>query len=192
MVPERRATPGYLLAVLGSIGLTPSLWQLWYSFRVPGYALDQAVSSAGELGVLAPFIRQGAELLRTLTFHVTAWQAYTTIPAVLLIVGVIGGGLSLLALAGSARGVARLVSCAGAVGVAAVLYRVAVRPAASDVIHIAWGLYLALAAAAAIVAGGLLAAENDRARSPARAFDEAAGVTPAAWSTAHSTAPPGP
>ena len=47
------------LADAGSAGLLVSLWLPWYSFRIPGFAIDQADALAGQFGVLAPLIRQG-------------------------------------------------------------------------------------------------------------------------------------
>ena len=86
MTGDRRTTPGLTLATLGSIGLIISLWQPWYSFTFPTAALDQLEQSSNQYGILGPLINQGAEIIRRLgTLHVTAWQAYTVIPAVLLV-----------------------------------------------------------------------------------------------------------
>ncbi|MGI8558209.1 MAG: hypothetical protein ACR2ND_07860 [Solirubrobacteraceae bacterium] len=53
----------------------------------------------------------------------TAWQAYTVVPAVLLVVGVVAGRLSLLVLSDRADGAEGVVAKVGVVGIAAVVYR---------------------------------------------------------------------
>lgn len=92
----------------------------------------------------------------------TAWQAFTVTPAVLLCVAVIGGGVSFLELTGRATGGARLVAGGGTVGIALVLYRFVVRPVQSELVHPAWGMYLGLIACACLVAGGLIASHAGR------------------------------
>src|SRR5437588_9477485 len=140
MAVQGRRALGHLLAALGSICLIASLWLPWYSFQLPGSAF-------------------------LLPVHVTAWQVFTVTPAVLLAVGVVGGGLSLLALTGRAAGFARVVARVGVTGTVATLYRVAAPPAQSDLLHTAWGLYLALAGGAAVLAGGLVALAGERAEN---------------------------
>jgi hypothetical protein len=123
--------------------------------------------------------------------HVTAWQVFTTTPAVLLVVGVIAGGLALLTLAGNAVGLSRVVVWAGAVGLLFGLYRLEFRPGSGDFLEIGWGLYLALGATASIIAGGLLAgAEHTIALMPQTA-DWVNQTAPApAPSTVNSVPPP--
>jgi hypothetical protein len=191
---DRRGTYGYALAALGSVGLIASLWQPWYSFTIPGATLDQAVQQSQQFGTLGPLISQGAELLRHLgPLHVTAWQVFTATPAALLVIGVIAGGLSMLALAGSATGVSRIVARVGVSGIAIAGYRFVVRPTQSDLLHPAWGLYLALGSAVILVAGGLIAAAEQHRRDPAsvtldRPYSEP--VAPSDWVTAGSVPPP--
>jgi hypothetical protein len=190
MTADRKSTPGLTLAALGSTGLIISLWEPWYSFSFPAAALDQVEQSSSQYGVLGPLINQGAELIRRLgTLHVTAWQAYTFVPAVLLVAGVIAGGLSLLTLSGRATSVPGVVTKVGAAALGAVVYRMIDRPGNSDYFHIAWGMYLAVGCALAVVAGGAMAASSENvARAPV--VPTAPEPPPATWSTADSTAPP--
>src|SRR5437588_3281190 len=134
---DRRATPGLTLATLGSVGLIVSLWQPWYSFSFPAAALDQVEQNSNQFGILGPIINQGAEIIRRIgTLHVTGWQAYTAIPALLLVVGVVAGGLSLLMLSDRASGAAGIVAKLGLVGIAAAVYRMVDRPGHSDFFHL--------------------------------------------------------
>lgn len=173
---------GYGLAALGSAGLAASLWLPWYSFQIPPGVLDQAVQSSRQFGILGPLVREGAELIRKLgPIHVTAWQVFHVMPALLLVVGVLGGGLSLLALTGRATGGARFVASVGLAGIVLTLYRYIERPAQSDVLHLAWGIYLALLGAACISAGGLIARAGERAGDrPAVTADLGRTMSPAA------------
>jgi hypothetical protein len=158
--------------------LVGSLWAPWYHFQVPEAALNSAVQSAQQFGILGSIVSQGASLLRELgPLPVTAWQAFTFTPAVLLVVGVVAGGLALLALTERAVGVGRMIAVAGVCGVAIAGYRVVDRPGPSEFVHPAWGLYLALACAGAVLVGGLIAqaAENAEATAPARVSEEFLG-----------------
>jgi hypothetical protein len=189
MTAERKSTPGLTLAALGSIGLIISLWEPWYSFSFPASALDQVEQSSSQYGVLGPLINQGAELIRRLgTLHVTAWQAYTFVPAALLAAGVVAGGLSLLTLSGRASSVPGVATKVGAAALAAVVYRMIDRPGNSDYFHIAWGMYLAVGCSLAVVAGGAMAAAGEKVALVVPVTPE---PPPPTWSTADSTAPPG-
>lgn len=190
MPGERRAF-GYWLVVLATAGLLASLWAPWYRFRIPDAALNTAVQSAQQFGILGPIIRQGASLLRQLgPLHVTAWQAFTFTPAVLLVVGVVAGGLALLTLTERAADAARVIVVAGVCGVAMTAYRIVERPGASGLIQPAWGLYLALACTVATLIGGLIAraAEDAAVGIPAPVSSELPADS--AWSTTSSFAPP--
>ena len=188
---QPRATNGHLLATFGAIGLTASLWSPWYSFRIPGSLLDQAAQSAQQYGILAPIISQGATVMRQLgPIHLNAWQVFTATPAALLVVAVIAGGLSLLTLAGRTTGVSRIVVQVGVAGLLVGLYRLAIRPAPSDVLHTAWGLYLALVASLTIVAGGLLAGVGEHQNARAAVTPDWANPTPAPLPAATSVPPP--
>jgi hypothetical protein len=190
-MPRERPILGYAVAAAAAAGLLGSLWAPWYHFQIPEAALNSAVQSAQQFGILGPIVSQGASLLRELgPLPVTAWQAFTFTPAVLLVVGVVAGGLALLTLTERAVGVGGMIAGAGACGVAMAGYRVVDRPGPSEFVHPAWGLYLALGCAGAVLVGGLIAraAEDWGATIPARASEEVPGPS-ASW-TASSVAPP--
>jgi hypothetical protein len=171
--------------------LVASLWAPWYRLQIPQAALNAAVQNAQQFGILGPIVSQGASMLRELgPLHVTAWQAFTFAPAVLLVVGVVAGGLALLAVTDRAAGVAGLIAGAGLSGIAMSAYRIVVRPGLSGLLHPAWGLYLSLACSAAVLVGGLIAraAEDAETGTPVQATDGFHGASP--WPTASSVAPP--
>ncbi|MBV8431592.1 MAG: hypothetical protein JO244_10540 [Solirubrobacterales bacterium] len=90
----------------------------------------------------------------TARFPQSAWQTFTTTPAVLLVSGVLVAMLSLLELSGRTGDTSRLAMLAGGVATILVGYRIATPPA--GVLHAFWGAYLALASALTILGGGLL------------------------------------
>src|SRR5436309_2513306 len=87
----------------------------------------------------------------------SAWQTFTTTPAVLLAIALLGGGLSALELTQRVGDTSRLAMLAGAVAVALVGYRIVIPPG-PRLVHVASGAYVALASALALLSGGLLAA----------------------------------
>jgi hypothetical protein len=187
---ERRHI-GYVLAALGSAGLIVSLWQPWYTFRIPGLAIARAVQFAQSLGALGPLVRQGAELARHLgPIHVTAWQLFTTGPAVLLVAGVVAGGLSLMASTERASNVSRIVVVAALIGVAVPLFRILNPPGSGGVLHPAWGIWLALISALVVLTGGLVAGSDERDRQPIALPLRPLGGEPQAWSTTRTVPPP--
>lgn len=170
----RGGTHGHTLAAAGGAGLALSLWMPWYTVDIPQSTLNTVAQMSQRFGALGGLVRSGTALLRQLgPFHITSWEAFKTVPAVLLVVAVIGGGLALLALSDRVGDSSQLTTMAGAVGAVLVVYRIAVPPGQGSFVHPAWGLYLALVSALGILAGGVLAkqAVDDR---PA-----AAGVIPA-------------
>jgi len=184
-VNTERRTLGYWLAVLGAAGLIFSLWQAWYSFRIPGSVVDQAKQLAPQFGALGSLIAQGAQIVQRLgTLHATAWQVYHVTPAILLLLGAAAGGLALLALTERADSVGQIIAGAAMIAAAIVLYRL-ISPAGSDgLLHPAWGIELALGSAALALAGGLLAAGGEQARvSTATTWPPAQprSAQPAAW-----------
>ena len=189
MVQSRRDY-GYWLALIGAVGLIVTLWQPWYSFQIPQSLLDQATQNAQQFGVLGPLIQRGAALISSLgPLHVTAWQVYTFTPSVLLCVGVIGGGLSLLTVTGRAAGGSRFVAGAGLIGIAFILYRFFVRQ--TDLLHPAWGMYVGLLAAACIMAGGMIATPRERSEyQPLTPWQPADPTAAVAASAATPSVPP--
>jgi len=190
MSGERRAV-GYGLVALAALGLLASIWAPWYRFQIPDAALNAAVQNAQQFGILGPIITQGAGMLKEIgPLHVTAWQAFTFSPAVLLVVGVVAGGLALLALTERAAGVAGVIAGAGMCGVAMAAYRIADRPGLTGLLHPAWGLYLSLASSVAVLVGGVIArgAEEAEARITVEVTGEFDGASP--WTTTSSVPPP--
>jgi hypothetical protein len=170
------AKPGHALAVAGGAGLAISLWLPWYTVHIPQAALNSVSAMSRQFGALGGLIRSGAQLISQLgPFHLTAWQVFKTVPAVLLVIAIIGGGLALLALTDRAGDTSQLTRLAGAVGAVLVGYRIAVPPGQGGFVHPAWAIYLALLSSLAILAGGVLASragldESDSAYAPAPAY----------------------
>jgi hypothetical protein len=164
-VASGRESKGQALAALGGLGLVASLWTPWYSIEIPQAAINSVTQMAKQLGALGPLITQGAQLINQLgPFHVTAWQAFNTTPAVLLVTGVIAGGLAFLALTDRAGNTSQLTMLAGVVAAMLVGYRLAVPPGQGGFVHPAWGIYLALVSALLMLVGGGLAGSD---RGPA-------------------------
>lgn len=154
---------GPVLAALGAAGLAGSLWAPWYSFQFPQSLIDQTAGVAGQMGAFGQFLTRGAELLRALgPYHVTAWQLFTSGPAFILVLSVVAGGLALLALTGRAANVGQVIAGTGAGGFVLACYRVLVRPGPDGLLHVSWGLYMALGAALVVLAGGLVCARAER------------------------------
>ena len=192
MNTERR-TFGYWLAVLGAAGLIFSLWQSWYSFRIPGAVIDQAKQLAPQFGPIGSLIAQGAQIAQQLgTLHATAWQVYHVTPAILLLLGAVAGGLALLAITDRAESVGRIIAGAATIAAAIVLYRL-LSPAGSDgLLHPDWGIELALGSAAVALVGGLLSAAGEQPRTSTGttwAPPQPRRAQPPAWSP-YETQPP--
>ena len=158
---------GHAVAATGGAALAASLWLPWYSIHIPQAAIDSVVQMSQQLGALGPLVRSGAQLINQLgPFHVTAWQAFSTTPAVVLGAAIIGGGLALLALTDRAGSTSQLTMLAGIVAALLVGYRIAVPPSQSGFVHPAWGTYLALVSALAMLAGGALAGRDQASDEP--------------------------
>jgi hypothetical protein len=179
---------------LGGAGLAASLWLPWYSIQIPAAALNSVAQSAQQYGALAPLVKAGAALVNQLgPFHISAWQAFTTTPAVLLTVAIIAGGLAGLALTDRAGNTSQLTMLAAFVGAALVGYRIAVPPGQGSFVHPAWGIYLAFISTLLMLGGGALSASDSGEPVPALtmpnpnlgygAQSSAGGWGPAAYST---------
>ncbi len=149
---------GHALAAAGGAGLAASLWLPWYTLHIPQAALNSLTQMSQQFGALGGLIRSGARLISQLgPLHITAWQAFRTVPAVLLVLAIIGGGLALLALSERAGNTSQLTMLASGVAVVLVGYRIAVPPGQGGFVHPAWGAYLAMISSLAMLAGGFLA-----------------------------------
>ncbi len=187
---SQRQSRGHALAALGGAGLAASLWLPWYTVQFSQAAVNSIAQSAQQLGALAPLVRSGAQLLNQLgPFHVTAWQAFKTMPAVLLVVAVIAGGLALLALTDRARITSQPTMLAGAVGAVLVGYRIVVPPGQGSFVHPAWGIYLALISALLMLAGGALSGSEGREPIPTATQLDPTAYTPEGASTGWPPAP---
>jgi hypothetical protein len=176
---DRSGTQGQALAVAGGAGLAISLWLPWYTVEIPQSALNSVTQMSQQFGALGSLIRSGAQLISQLgPFHLTSWQAFKTLPAVVLVNAIIGGGLALLALTDRAGNTSRLTMLAGGVGALLVGYRIAVPPGQGGFVHPAWGIYLGLIGALAMLAGGFLANQASSDGVTVTAFP-AAGPAPA-------------
>ncbi|HZU60278.1 MAG TPA: hypothetical protein VE983_04890, partial [Solirubrobacteraceae bacterium] len=150
-----RQSHGQLLAGLGGVGLAASLWLPWFTVSIPQSALDAVVQASKNWGTLAPLVSSGARLISQLgPFHVTAWQALHTLPAVLLGAAIIGGGLAMLSLSGAAANASQVTMLAGGLAAVLVGYRIFVPPVQGSFVHPAWAAYLAGVSALAMLAGG--------------------------------------
>jgi hypothetical protein len=188
----RQDLRGHAVAAAGAALLAVSPWLPWYSFRIPPAAIDSARLLAHQVGILGPLVAQGAQIASHLgTLHVTAWQVYTSLPAVVLVCAAIGGGLALLSLTDRAQGVHQLIMLAGAVAALLVLSRLLAPPLNGQLLHPTWGLFAAVAGAVGMLAGG---AAEDRYQFPLRdlgpATPAAPATTGAGWSTTQSVPPP--
>jgi hypothetical protein len=183
---DDRAPLGLLISALGAAVLAVSVFLPWYgvSITASGAASAQQQLAAvaqqyGNTTFQTGASRLGAEFnalagrrLATLSAH----EALKDIGPVLLILAGISLLASLLRLAGI-TGVLEAgggqIALAGGTAALCVLFRMLVRPAAdADLVSLslAWGIWLALLGAAAIVAGGLLAGSAQTRRRPAHSY----------------------
>src|SRR5207245_688601 len=113
----RSGNHGQAIAAAGGAGLAISLWLPWYTIDIPQSALNTVAEMSRQFGALGGLVRSGTALLSQLgPFHVTAWQAFSTVPEVLLVIAIIGGGLALMALSDRAGSTSQLTLLAGVVG----------------------------------------------------------------------------
>lgn len=188
----RRDGLGHVTGSVAGAGLIASLWLPWYSFTIPPAAINDAVQVAHQYGLSPSLISLGADYLNHLgPLHFTAWNVMTTIPAIVLVCGVLGGGLAVLSLTGRATEVGRAIGGAGLVATCLVGFRVLVLPGQGGFLQHAWGVYLALVAAIAMTVGGALASGEHAGASSDLVLDLSAPAAPATtWSPSGSVPPP--
>ena len=190
--------PGPLLAALGSGGALLSLWAPWYSFHIPQALLNRVDALAGQAGVLGPFIQQVTQEARVVgPMHVNAWTAFHQIDIVIALASAIAAIFALLALTGRGTGTGHLTTLAGALVVALAVYRIVDLPGPSELLHVMWGAYAAVACGALALAGGIVTARADERddRWPDAAPTRAPSRTPSpaadpSWAEGGSVAPP--
>jgi hypothetical protein len=184
---EDRAPLGLLLSALGAAILAVSVFLPWYavSLTATGAAsAQQALASAAQQYGNATFQAMVGELGagfgsfagRQLT-TVSAHQSLKYTSVILLLLAGVSLLVSLLRLAGVSGLIEAgggQIALAGFAAVLCVLFRMLARPASQmDVISLSlsWGIWLALAGAAAIVVGGLWSASAHQSRRrPAHSF----------------------
>jgi hypothetical protein len=156
---------GHFLALAGALVAFASLWRPWYEVRIPQQLRDAITGQMGQdPGLLGQMARGIATALPS-TISASGWKelqgadAAVAVGAVVVIGLVLGaGGTFGSAVRIDPAAAARGIAAAGAAGVVLALVHVVHRPGNGDVVHVAQGLWIALAGCAAIVAGGLWAA----------------------------------
>ena len=146
-------------ALLGGVALGVSLWQSWYRIDIPREVYQQIDQAAGT-GPLGGFLRSGFDGLAG-SLQLTGWQALHGVDVVLIVLAGIAVVTAVLGLLGRpvlADGDdGTLLVVIGMVAAGLVFYRVMVLPEAAQAMTPAGGIQLALASAAVVTAGGLLA-----------------------------------
>ena len=188
-MPARQDVRGYAVAATGGGLLAVSPWLHWYSFRIPSAAIDSAAQLAHQLGFSQPLINQGVQFASQLgTLHVDAWRVYNTLPAIVLVCAVVGGGLSLLALTDRASDVHQLVLLAGVVATLLVLSRLIAPPLNGQLLHPDWGFWAAAVGGAAMALGGAVAGRSVEPRIALPDLGPAGDGS--GWTAARSVPPP--
>jgi hypothetical protein len=203
---------GHFVALAGALAAFGSLWRPWYSITIPAQLRDML--SGGQIGQDPGLLGQMARgLAAALPAELSAsgWKelegadvavALGALAVVALVLGAAGALGSAIRVDPGACG--SLIAAAGAAGIAIALAHVVHKPGggtASDYVHVADGLWIALAGSAAVLIGGLMAAAKPadgtaRASAAATAFPrldpELPPVfAPAPGTGAHSVPPPG-
>jgi hypothetical protein len=176
---ERRGLrAGHLVALAGALLALASLWRPWYTLDVPAAFRDALSREGAKVPGLGAFA-QG--LAAALPDHVSAsgWRELEGAD-VALCVGMAAVVALVLGAAGAfgtavrvdARAAGRGIAAVGLAGVVVVMVHV-VRPpggggAASEIVKLGQGIWIALAGVALTLVGGLMAAADDDAfRAPA-------------------------
>jgi len=180
-----RSPLGFLIAALGAAVLAISVFMPWYGVTITASGVASAQqelatvaqqygnptfqTSANQVG--AEFNSLAGRQLTTVTAH----QAVKDVSRMLLLLAGLSLLASLLRLAGFSglEGGGGSIAVAGSLAVLLVLYRMLSPPGgATDLVSLSlsWGSWLALLSAAAIVAGGILAASTPTRRNPAPSY----------------------
>jgi hypothetical protein len=180
---DDRSPLGYLIAALGAAVLAISVFLPWYGVTITASGV---ASAQQELSTVAqqygnPTFQAGANQVgaqfnslagRQLT-TVSAHQVLKDVSRILLLLAGVALLVSLLNLAGLTEGGGGQVAVAGSGAVLFVLYRMLSPPGGgTDLVSLSlsWGSWLALLSAAAIGAGGILAASTPARRHPAPSY----------------------
>jgi len=182
---DDRSPLGYLIAALGAAVLAISVFLPWYGVTVTASGVASAQQElatvaqqygnptfqAGANQVGAQFDSLAGRQLATVSAH----QVLKDVSRILLLLAGIALLVSLLNLAGLTEGGGAQVAAAGSGAALFVLYRMLSPPGGgTDLVSLSlsWGSWLALLSAAAIVAGGVLAASSPTRRRPAPSYGQ--------------------
>jgi hypothetical protein len=182
MVDDRSAL-GFLIAALGAAALAISVFLPWYGVTITASGV---ASAQQELATVAqqygnPAFQTGANevgaefdsLAGRQVATVSAHQVLKDVSRILLLLAGIALVASLLRLAGLTETGGGQIALAGSVAVLFVLFRMLSPPGGGTELvslSLSWGSWLALLSAAAIVAGGILAASSPTRRRPAPSY----------------------
>jgi hypothetical protein len=154
--------PGQLLATLGAIGLFCSLFAPWYRFDI-GSTLREGLRAGAQQYLAEPLRGLATSAIAGLPASVSfsGWRAFDVTDVALTVAAVLVLGLT-LASAGAFGGglIARPASAGritGAIGLAAaviVIGRILDQPGPNEILKVAYGAWLALAAAISMAVGG--------------------------------------
>src|SRR4051812_11749596 len=167
---EKGLRTGHFVALAGALALVGSLFRPWYSIEIPQQLRD-ALGGAGGVGNDPGLLGQMARGLAAAlpkSISASGWRELQGADVAICVVALLGVALVLGAAGvfGAAvrvdRGAAAQgVAGAGAIGLAIALVH-ALRPpggtAAADYVHVAEGVWIAVAGGAAMVIGGFRAA----------------------------------
>jgi hypothetical protein len=161
---------GHFVALVGALAAFASLFRPWYAIEVPAQLRD-LLSGTGRVGQDPGLLGQMARsLAAALPSEVSAsgWRelegadvalcvaALAVVVLVLGAAGALGGAVRV-----DAGAAGSLIAAAGGASLALVVAHLVHRPggaAAADYVHVAQGLWIALAGSAAMLVGGLAAA----------------------------------
>jgi hypothetical protein len=157
---------GDVVTLAGAAVLVFALFAPWYQFVLPpefAEGFRSAVTSGTD-----PFARAFGEVLASQAdqamrggLTVTAWDAFEILDVVLLVAAAGAGLLIGLSITDRlSRPVDDLVSAAGTLAVAGVVFRIVIQPGPSEVLTIGYGAWMALAGAVAIAVGSRLSARE--------------------------------
>jgi hypothetical protein len=169
---------GHIVALAGALAALLSLFRPWYEIRIPDSVL-QMFGSGGRLGsdpgLLGQLSRSVASSLPS-SIEASGWKelegadialclgAVGVVALVLAVAGALGSGVRVDARSGGSA-----IAVVGAVALVLVVAHVVHKPgagsAAADAVHLRSGIWIALAGAAAMLAGGLMAASEAGASS---------------------------
>jgi hypothetical protein len=156
---------GHFLALAGALAAFASLWRPWYEITIPQQLRDAFSGQIGQDPGLLGQMARGLATALPRSISASGWKelqgadAALAVGAVVVVALVVGaGGAFGSAVRIDPGAAARGIAAVGAAGIVLALAHVVHRPISSEYLHVAQGLWIALAGCVAIVAGGLWAA----------------------------------